>query len=212
MNHLRHSAAPKWRTGRFSEAGFSIAQVTSVISTLLECTSRKPILFTLQKKSLVDKPNPEKFPPKREHAIERETPQQSLREPTRRPQGGLLKITHHCLELCSVVQSDTPQHISCHTQPIFQQQPINTKKKPNQNTHVCWSISPLQNGNALQSTGHRTQRSNRETEAPNGSVAYWLVKPGEDCGVSAHQASPLSAVHLGIPLQKKKVCLNCDSF
>lgn len=98
---------------------------------------------------------PWKISTKAGHAIEQETPEQSPGEPTGLPQGSLIKITHHWLELLSVVQSDTPQHISCHTQPIFQQQPINIKKQkypsllkqssPPECQHAteCWPQNPV---------------------------------------------------------------------
>lgn len=96
-------------------------------------------------------------------------------EPTGWPQSRLTEITRHWLELLSVVQSDTPQHISCHTQSKYQQQPINTKEQ---------KYPPFLKHFYSSERQHVAEHcSDIETESSNGNIAYWSVKRGGDVGI-----------------------------
>lgn len=118
------------KAGEFWRSVTLQPQLTSVISTLLN-PSHPNWSFSHPKKSLVDQPSPKKPLAKRGMLLNEKITGANQRSPgelTGWPQGSPIKITGHCLESLSAGQPDTPQHISCHTQPIFQQQPINAKK------------------------------------------------------------------------------------
>lgn len=146
-----------------------------------------------QKKSPVDQPNPAKFQPKQD-MLERSNC-------TAEPRGAHGVTTGQSDKnhppLTGIALCGAAWHTAEHFLSYAARFPATShqhQKTPNPS--FLQHFSPPQR----QCTAEcRTSCLDTVTEVPRGRAAHWWVKPTEGSGVSAHQASSLSAVNPGIP-------------